>query len=350
MKKRIVIDGKAIGEGCPAYIVAEMSANHLLDIERAKKIISAAKESGADAIKIQTYRPDTITIDCREPEFMATPGSLWEGSNLFELYGKAYTPWEWHRELFDYAKEIGITLFSSPFDWTAIDLLEELNVPAYKIASYEIVDIPLIRRVARTGKPVILSTGIADLTDISLAMNACYEEGNDNVILLKCVSEYPTPYQDLNLRTIPNMSETFDCIAGLSDHSMGFAVDVAGVSLGCKMIEKHMTLRRSDGGPDGAFSMEPEEFAEMVENVRNIEMALGKVTYGLTEQQKKGKRNSRSLYIVEDIKAGEKFTNENVRSIRPGYGVKPIHLDEIIGKNASIDLKKGTPMKWEFIQ
>ena len=349
MKPVVTIEGKKIGEGYPVYIVAEMSANHLQDIERAKGIILAAKESGADAVKFQTYRPDTITIDCRGKDFMATKGSIWEGQNLYQLYEKAYMPWEWHKELFCYAAEIGITCFSSPFDPSSVDLLEELNVPAYKIASYEIMDIPLIKKVAQTGKPIIFSTGVATLADIELAMETCKLVGNENVILLKCVSEYPTPYEDINLRTIVNMKDTFDCIVGLSDHSMGSAVGVAATTLGGRMIEKHITLCRKDGGPDGSFSMEPEEFSNMVTDVRNIEKALGKVTYELTTKQKIGKKNSRSLYVIEDICAGEVFTEDNIRSIRPGYGIEPKYLDKIIGKKAICDLKKGTAMDWRYI-
>lgn len=349
MNKTINIEDRKIGDGYPAYIIAEMSANHLQDYERAKRIILAAKNAGADAIKLQSYRPDTITIDCRGEEFMATKGSLWEGRNLYQLYEEAYMPWDWHEGLFAYAKEIGITIFSSPFDFSAVELLERLGAPAYKIASYEILDIPLIRKAAGTGKPIILSTGIATLADIERAVAACKEEGNDQIAILKCVSQYPTPYPDLNLKTIPNMAETFDCIAGLSDHSMGSAVDVAAVTLGARIIEKHMTLRRADGGADGAFSMEPEEFAQMVEDVHNIEHAIGKCTYELTDAQKRGKRNARSLYVVKDVKAGETFTEQTVRSIRPGRGLATWYLDDILGKKAAVDVKRGTAMKWEFI-
>lgn len=350
MEQKIVIDGRTVGEGNPVYTIAEMSANHLQSVERAKQIIKAAKEAGADAIKLQTYRPDTITVDCRGSEFMATPGSPWEGMNLFELYKTAYTPWEWHKELFDYAKELGITCFSSPFDLTAIDLLEELGAPAYKIASFEINDIPLIRKAAKTGKPIIISTGIAELADIELAVQTCQEEGNDKVILLKCVSEYPTPYEELNLKTIPHMQDTFACLVGLSDHSMGCAVDVAAVALGACVVEKHLTLRRADGGPDGSFSMEPEEFAEMVGNIRNIEKAVGRVTYQLTEKQKKSRGRSRSLYVVKDMKKGEKFTSENLKSIRPNYGLHTKYYEDILGKTASCDLEKGTAMKWSYVE
>ena len=350
MRKELMIDGKKLSDKSDTYIIAEMSANHLHNLDRAKRIIDVAKECGADAIKLQTYRPDTITIDCRGPEFMATPGSPWENMNLFELYKEAYTPWEWHGELMDYAKKVGITCFSSPFDLTAIDLLEELNVPAYKIASFEINDIPLIKKAAMTGKPIIMSTGIADMSDIELALRTCKEAGNDKVILLKCVSEYPTPYEEINLRTLTNMSETFDCVVGVSDHSFGSAVAVAGVALGARVIEKHLTLSRKDGGPDGTFSMEPQEFKNMVTDIRNVEKALGKVTYELTEKQKKSKGRSRSLCVVSDIKKGEIFTPDNMRSIRPGYGLHTKYYKDIIGKRASCDIKKGTAMKWNYVE
>ena len=350
MNSTIKIGNRLIGQAQPVYIIAEMSANHLQDYERAKAIIRAAKEAGADAIKLQSYRPDTITIDCRGEEFMATKGSLWEGQNLYELYEKAYMPWEWHEGLFDYARQIGLEIFSSPFDFSAVDLLENLNCPAYKIASYEILDIPLIKRCARTGKPIILSTGIATLADIERAVNACKSEGNEQIAILKCVSQYPTPYSDLNLRTIPHMAETFNCVAGLSDHSMGSAVDVAAITLGASIIEKHLTLHRSDGGADGAFSMETEEFSQMVTDIRNIEQALGKVTYDLTDAQKRGKKNARSLYVVEDIKAGEIFSENNLRSIRPGKGLHTWHYEDILGKRAAVDISRGTAMKWEYIE
>jgi len=349
MNKEVIIDNKIIGEGHLVYTIAEMSANHLMNLNRAKEIIRLAKSSGADAIKLQTYRPDTITLDCRGEEFMATKGSPWEGMNLFDLYQTAYTPWEWHRELFDYSKEIGITCFSSPFDLTAVDFLEELGTPAYKIASFEINDIPLIRKVAKTKKPIIISTGIAELADIELALKTCIENGNENVILLKCVSEYPTPYEELNLRTITNMKETFNCVVGLSDHSMGNAVDIAAVALGASVIEKHLTISREDGGPDGSFSMEPAEYKEMVNNIRNVEKALGTVHYELTEKQKNSRGRSRSLYVAKDMKKGEIFNPENLRSIRPGFGLHTKYYDDILGKKASCDLKKGTAMQWKYV-
>lgn len=350
MNKTIKIGNRIIGEGNPTYIIAEMSANHLQDYERAKKIILAAKESGADAIKLQSYRPDTITIDCRGEEFMATKGSLWEGQNLYQLYEKAYMPWGWHKDLFNYAREVGIDIFSSPFDSTAVSLLEELDAPAYKIASYEIMDIPLIKTCAKTGKPILLSTGIATQSDIERAVDACKAEGNENIAILKCVSQYPTPYQDLNLKTIPYITKIFDCVAGLSDHSLGVAVDVAAVVLGAHIVEKHLTLSRSDGGPDGAFSMEPDEFSKMVSDIRNIEQALGKATFELTDFQKRGKNNSRSLYVVEDMKKGDKFTVQNIKSIRPGKGLPTWYYEDILGKRASVDLKRGTAMKWDYIE
>lgn len=349
MKNKILIDDTWVGEGCPTYLIAEMSANHLQNLDRAKQIIEAAKDAGANAIKLQTYRPDTITINCRGPEFMATLGSPWEGMNLYELYQQAYTPWEWHEELFAYSKKLGLTCFSSPFDLTAVDLLEHLDAPAYKIASFEINDIPLIRRVASTGKPVIISTGIASLADIELAVDTCKDQGNFNVMLLKCVSAYPTPYEEINLKTIRHMSETFACISGLSDHSLGDSVDVAAVALGAKVIEKHLTLTRADGGPDGSFSMEPSEFSAMVMNIRNIEKAMGKVTYDLTDKQKKSKGRSRSLYAVADIKAGSKFTKDNIRSIRPGFGLHTKYYEDILGKTARKDIQMGTALSWDVI-
>ncbi|HOM01299.1 MAG TPA: pseudaminic acid synthase [Acetivibrio sp.] len=345
----VILDGNDLLKSGKVYIVAEMSANHLQDMDRAKRIISAAKEAGADAIKIQTYRPDTITIDCYGEEFLCTPGSPWEGMNLFELYKTAYTPWEWHQELFDYAKEIGISMFSSPFDLSSVDFLRQFNMPAYKIASYEINDIPLIKKVASEGKPIIISTGLANLGDIEMAIETCKAAGNDQIILLKCVSEYPTPYEDINLKTMVNMKETFGCVVGLSDHSLGSCVSVAAVALGAKVIEKHLTLSRKDGGADSNFSMEPDEFGKMVQDIRNVEKSLGTVTYELTDRQKMSKKRSRSLYIVKDVAAGETLTPENVKSIRPGYGLHTRYYEEILGKRVNRDLKKGTALQWKFI-
>lgn len=350
MEKEIVIDGKRIGRNQGVYLIAEMSANHLQDKNRAKEIIKVAKESGADAVKLQTYRPDTLTLNCRREEFLATPGSPWEGRNLYELYQEAYTPWEWHGELFDYAKEIGITCFSTPFDLTSVDFLHEFDVPAYKIASYELNDIPLIKKVAGEGKPIIMSTGMADLSDITLAVETCKQAGNEQVILLKCVSEYPAPYEDMNLRTIENMGETFDCITGLSDHSLGSCVSIASIVLGAKVIEKHFTLKRSDGGPDAMFSMESEEFAQLARDLRNVEKAVGHVTYSLTERQLKSRERARSLYISEDIKKGEIFTESNIKSVRPGYGLHTKYYETVLGRHAKQDLQMGTALKWDYIE
>ena len=348
MEKKICIGKRFIGEEAPTYIVAEMSANHNMDFDRAKAIIKAAADAGADAIKIQTYTPDTITIDSDKPAFR-TKG-IWEGRTLYELYGKAYTPWEWQQELKEYAISCGIDFFSSPFDLTAVDFLEKLDVPIYKVASFEINDIPFIRKIARTGKPVIMSTGIAYLEDIDMAVRTCQEEGNNKVILLKCISSYPAPYENMNLKVIPNMEQTFDCICGLSDHSMGSEIAVAAVALGAKVIEKHFTLCRADGGEDSQFSMEPQEFGEMVRQIRNVEKALGYPTYELNKEQLESRIYSRSLFVVKDIKAGEKFTEENVRSIRPGIGLHTKHWDDILGKKARCDIEKGTPMDWKYVE
>ncbi|NLP13948.1 MAG: pseudaminic acid synthase [Clostridium sp.] len=345
----VILNNNDLSKSCKVYIIAEMSANHLQDIERAKRIIQAAKEASADAIKIQTYRPDTITIDCYGKEFLCTPGSPWEGMNLFELYKTAYTPWEWHRELFEYAKECGISMFSSPFDLSSVDFLRQFNMPAYKIASYEINDIPLIKKVASEGKPVIISTGLANLGDIELAIETCNRVGNDQIVLLKCVSEYPTPYEDINLKTMVNMKETFGCVVGLSDHSLGGCVSIAAVALGAKVIEKHLTLSRKDGGADSDFSMEPDEFGRMVQDIRNVEKSLGNVTYGLTNRQKMSKKRARSLYVVADIATGQRLTPENIKSIRPGYGLHTKYYEEVLGKTVNCDLKKGTALQWKYI-
>lgn len=349
MKKKIKIGNRYVGEGERTFLVAEVSANHLQDYGRAEAIIRAAKEAGADAVKLQTYTPDTITLDCDNDYFQITQGTIWDGTTLHKLYEQAYTPWEWQPKLMEFANGLGMECFSSPFDATAVDFMREMDMPAYKVASFEINDIPLIRRIARIGKPVIFATGIAYLEDIERALAVCKEEGNEQAILLKCTSTYPSPYEDMNLKVIPHMAETFDCLAGLSDHSMGTAVAVASVALGAKMVEKHLTLSRSDGGPDAAFSMEPEEFRKMAEEIRIVEKALGRVTYDLTEKQKKSREDGRSLFVVKDIKAGEALTEENVRSIRPAFGMHTMYYDEIIGKKARTDIAKGTPLDWKYI-
>lgn len=345
----IKLGDHVIGADSPAFIVAEMSGNHNMDFDRAAAIIRAAKEAGADAVKIQTYTADTITLNCDAPCFQITQGTLWDGITLHKLYETAYTPWEWQPELKKIAEGLGLEFFSSPFDFSSVDFLEEMGVPAYKVASFEITDIPLIRKIAGKGKPVILATGVARLADIELAVRTCREAGNEDVILLKCTSAYPTPYEDVNLRTIPNMQETFGCVTGLSDHTMGSAVAGAGVALGARMVEKHLTLRRSDGGPDGAFSMEPEEFRLMVDNIRKIEAALGRVTYGLTPKQEREREHSRSLFVAQDIKAGEVFTPENLRSVRPANGLHTMYYEEILGRKAAKDASMGTPMSWDLV-
>ena len=350
MNKAFTIGKKAVGEGAPAFIVAEISGNHNQDFPRAVEIIHAAKEAGADAIKLQTYTADTITIDCDAPCFQINEGTVWDGMTLHQLYREAYTPWEWQPRLMEEANKLGMECFSSPFDFSSVDFLEEMNVPAYKIASYEINDIPLIRKVARLHKPIIFATGIAYAEDIRLALEVCQEEGNEDIILLKCVSSYPTPYEEVNLRVIPTLAATYDCLTGISDHTMGTIVSAGSIPLGAKMIEKHLTLKRADGGPDSSFSMEPEEFAKLVQEVRILEKALGSSEYTLTETQKLEHGGSRSLFVVKDIRAGEALTPENIRSIRPGDGLHTKHYEEVLGKTAKIDLKKGTPLAWEQIQ
>lgn len=349
MNRKIQIGNHTVSEESPAFIVAEMSANHNMDFDRAAAIIQAAKDAGADAVKIQTYTADTITLNCDDPCFQITQGTLWDGTTLHKLYQTAYTPWEWHGKLKEIAEGMGLEFFSSPFDLGSVDFLEEMGVPAYKVASFEITDIPLIKKIAQKKKPVILATGVANLSDIELAVRTCREVGNEDVILLKCTSAYPTPYEDVNLRTIPSMGQTFDCLTGLSDHTMGNAVAGAGVALGAKMVEKHLTLRRADGGADSAFSMEPEEFKEMVDNIRKIELALGKVTYDLTPKQQREREHSRSLFVAKDMRAGEVFTPENLRSVRPANGLHTRHYEEILGKKITRDAKLGTPMSWELV-
>lgn len=350
MNKEIILGGKRISASSPTFIVAEMSANHLQDYDRAVRILHAAKEAGADAIKLQTYTADTITIDSSDDCFQITGGTIWDGTTLHKLYQEACTPWEWHAPLMEEAKKLDLICFSSPFDFTAVDLMHELDMPAYKIASYEINDIPLIRKIAALHRPVIFATGIARLEDIERAMAVCRKEGNEDVILLKCVSAYPTPYEDVNLRQLPTLAQTFDCLTGLSDHTMGTAAAAGAVSLGAKMIEKHLTLSRSDGGPDGAFSMEPAEFKEMVDNIRILEKALGSPAYRLTDVQEFERSGSRSLFIVKDIAPGEVFTADNVRSIRPGCGLHTMYYEEILGRTASCAIRKGTPLSWDLIR
>lgn len=349
MNKQIKIGKRIISADSPVFIVAELSANHNQDYHRAIEILHAAKEAGADAVKLQTYTADTITIDCDDPCFQINEGTIWDGTPLYQLYQEAYTPWDWQPKLMEEANKLGMECFSSPFDFSSVDFLEQMNVPAYKIASYEINDIPLIRKIARLHKPIIFATGIAYPEDIERALAVCREEGNEDVILLKCVSSYPTPYEAVNLNVIPTLAKTYDCLIGISDHTMGTIVSAGSIALGVKMVEKHFTLRRSDGGPDSAFSMEPEEFAQMVRDIRIMEKALGSSEYRLTDTQKLEHQGSRSLFVVKDIAAGEELTAENIRSIRPGNGLHTMYYEEILGRKAKTFLKKGTPLKWELI-
>lgn len=345
----IKIKGRIIGEGQPVFIIAELSANHLQKFELAVETIKAIKESGADAVKLQTYTPDTITIDCNNEYFQIKQGTLWDGKTLYQLYQEAYTPWEWQPKLKEIAEEIGLLCFSTPFDKTAVDFLEEMKVPAYKVASFEITDIPLIEYIASKGKPVIMSTGIATFSDIEEAVTACRKAGNNQIALLKCTSAYPAPFEEMNLRTIPNLTETFKTITGISDHTLGITASITATALGAKIIEKHFILNRGLDGPDAAFSLQPEEFKAMVKAVREAEAALGEISYELSDKVKKSREFSRSLFIVKDMKNGEVFTVENVRSIRPAYGISPKNLKDILGKKAGRDIKKGTPMSWELI-
>lgn len=350
MNKEIKLGSHVVSETSPVYIIAEMSANHLQDYDRAVAIIHAAKEAGADAIKLQTYTADTITVDGDQECFQITGGTIWDGTTLHKLYEEAYTPWEWQPKLMEEAKKIGLDCFSSPFDFTAVDFMEEMDMPVYKIASYEINDIPLIRKIAKLHKPMIFSTGVAFPEDIELALQVCKEEGNEDVILLKCVSSYPTPYEDINLNVIPTLAEKYNCLVGLSDHTMGSTVSAGSIALGVKVVEKHLTLSRADGGPDGAFSMEPKEFKEMVDSIRIMEKALGTSEYVLTEKQLIEHEGSRSLFAVADIAEGETLTPDNVRSIRPGNGLHTKHYEEVLGKTAASAIRKGTPLSWELIK
>lgn len=341
------IKGREIGEGQPVYIIAEMSANHNGDYAQAVALIHAAKDAGADAVKLQTYTADTLTIDSDAQYFRVDGGTLWDGRTLYELYGEAYTPWEWQPRLKAVAEEIGLHLFSSPFDATAVDFLETMNVPAYKIASFELVDIPLIQRVARTGKPLILSTGMATLAEIEDAVGAAREAGATQVALLKCNSAYPAPPEGMNLRTIPDLAARFGVPVGLSDHTLDLAVPITAVALGACIIEKHFTLSRDVPGPDSAFSLEPSEFRAMVDAIRTAEKALGTVQYGVSAEEEKSVVFRRSLFVVEDVRAGETFTEKNVRSIRPGDGLPPKHLPDVLGKYAKTDISRGTPLSWD---
>jgi len=345
----IEINGCKIGSGFPIYIIAELSANHRQQFDEAVKLVEAAKRAGADAVKLQTYTPDTITIDCRNKYFKIGRGTIWEGRYLYDLYSEAYTPWDWQPKLKKIAEELGMDLISTPFDRTAVDFLEDMGVPAYKVASFELVDIPLIEYIAAKGKPMIMSTGMATRDDISEAVEAALKAGASQVALLKCTSAYPAPPGEMNLRTIPDMARKFKVPVGLSDHTLGIAVPVAAVALGACIIEKHFTLSRSIPGPDSAFSLELPEVRAMVEAIRTTEEALGQISYKVSDQEAKSRVFRRSLFVVKDLKKGEMFTEENVRSIRPGYGMHPRYLKDVLGKQVARDIRRGTPLNWKLI-
>jgi pseudaminic acid synthase len=348
MKNEII--NKLISQDNAPFVIAEMSGNHNQSLERALEIVEAIAKTGAHAVKIQTYTPDTMTIDIDEREFhISDPNSLWEGTSLYKLYGEAYTPWEWHKPIFDRARELGIIPFSTPFDDTSVDFLESLDVPLYKIASFENTDLPLIRRVAATGKPLIISTGMATAAELDETVRAAREAGCKDLILLQCTSTYPATAENTNILTIPHMRELFDCEVGLSDHTMGIGVSVASVALGATVIEKHFTLSRADGGVDSTFSMEPDEMTQLVIETKRAWQALGNISYGPTEKEIKSLVYRRSLYITKDLKAGEQLTHENLRAIRPGLGLPPKYLCLLLGKPVNKNIKKGTAMSWDLV-
>ena len=344
----IEIAGREIGPGQPPYVIAEMSGNHNGDLERALALVEAAAQAGADAVKLQTYTADTMTIDHPGKDFRIE-GGLWDGKTLYELYQWAHTPWEWHEALFARGRELGLAVFSSPFDATAVDFLEGLGAPAYKIASFEAIDLPLIEKVAATGKPMIISTGMADLAEIGEAMETARRFGSGEIVLLHCISGYPTPPEEANLLTLPDLAARFDAIAGLSDHTLGPEVPIAAVALGAHVIEKHFTLRRADGGPDSAFSLEPAELKQLCDSCRTTWRALGQADYGRKPSEKANAVFRRSLYVVEDVAKGEPFTERNLRAIRPGHGLPPKHLKDFLGKAARTAVKRGTPLDWNLL-
>ena len=344
------IGEKEIGENNPAFIIAELSANHMNDFDVAVKTIEAMAEAGADAVKFQTFTPDTITLNCDNEYFQIKQGTVWDGQVLHKLYDDAYMPWDWQPKLKKIAENLGLIVFSSPFDKTSVDFLEDMDVLAYKIASFEITDIPLIEYAASKGKPIIISTGIASFEDIELAVKTCLDVGNDEIALLKCTSSYPAPLEEINLNTIPDIKEKFNFVVGLSDHTLGGEVSTAAVALGANIIEKHFILDRAMGGPDSEFSMEPGEFKLMVDSIRNVEKALGEVSYELSDNMKANREFSRSLFVVRDMKKDDVISEDNVRSIRPGFGLHPKYLKELLGKKVNKDLKKGTPFELKFIK
>jgi pseudaminic acid synthase len=348
--KVIEIQGRKIGVDYAPFVIAEMSGNHNQSLERAFEIVEAAAKTGAHGLKIQTYTADTMTLDISEGEFFINdPQSLWQGTSLYKLYQQAYTPWEWHKPIFDRCKELGIIGFSTPFDATAVDFLESLDVPCYKIASFENTDIPLIRKVANAGKPMIISTGMATIAELDETVRTARESGCEDIVLLKCTSTYPATSENTNILTIPHLQDLFDAQVGLSDHTMGIGVAVASVALGATVIEKHFTLSRADGGVDSAFSMEPEEMQQLVIETERAWASLGKISYGATEAEKKSLMYRRSLYITQDLKTGDILTPENIKAIRPGLGLPPKYYDILLGKAVKQDIKRGSPISWEIL-
>ncbi len=345
----IEINGRKVGPGYPTYFIAEMSGNHNQDFDRAIEIMEMAKENGADAIKLQTYTPDTMTIDSDEPPFILPNTNTWGGTSLYELYKTAYTPWEWQADIMGAAKKIGLDCFSTPFDASAVDFLSELDVPVFKVASFEVMDIPLLKKIARAGKPMLISTGMATIGQIQDALDTVRAEGAEQIVLLNCASAYPSPPEALNLRNIPHMRETWDLPIGFSDHSLGIEAALASVSLGACLIEKHITLSREEGGPDAAFSLEPHELKALTDGIKTVEAAMGSVRYGPSEFETGNVVFQRSIFAVEDIAAGEELTPENVRVIRPGNGLAPKHYDDVLNHRAAKDIKRGTPLTWFLV-
>jgi pseudaminic acid synthase len=350
MNSVLDIGGRKVGPGHPTYVVAEMSGNHNGDFEKAVRLVHAAHESGADAIKLQTYTADTLTIDCDNEHFRIASGTPWDGRTLYELYKEAFTPWEWQPRLKKVAESLGLALFSSPFDGTAVDFLEKMGVPAHKVASFEMVDHDLVGRVVRTGKPVILSTGMAEWEEIEEAVQVVKASGGTQLALLKCTSAYPAPPEEMNLRAIPHLAQHFQLPVGLSDHTLGFAVPLAAVALGACILEKHLTLSRREPGPDAHFSLEPAEFKEMVAALRSIEKAMGGARFAVGETEARSRVFRRSLFVVKGVKAGERLSEEHVRSIRPGYGLAPKHLKTVLSRSAAVDIPRGTPLRWDLLK
>jgi pseudaminic acid synthase len=347
--KAITIAGRKIGPSEPVYVIAEVSANHNQNFDQAVRLLEVAKESGADAVKIQTYTADTITLNARTPHFLVGGGTIWDGRTLYDLYQEAYTPWDWQPKLKAIADQLGITLFSSPFDHSAVDFLETMQVPAYKVASFELVDLPLLRKIASMGKPVIASTGMASLAEIDEAVRTLREAGATEIALLRTNSGYPAPPEEMHLRTIPHLAQAFDLPTGLSDHTLGISASVAAVALGACILEKHITLSRSEPGPDSAFSLEPQEFAAMISAVRETEKLLGQVHYGVSAKEQASRVFRRSLFVSQPIQAGEAFTLENVRSVRPAHGLHTRYLEQVVGRVATRDLGMGTPLSWDLV-